>query len=198
MSLAGLGTIGSLFVGVLVGFFMALPPGPGITQLLAYAMAGKRKAGWKSAAGIILADLIIILFCLIFYSFISALSENRWVNMVAGAFLIGFAIKNLSGKKMEKGTQSHKPFSFSLKLTLLNPNIWLALVTVAALAFQDVASGLTLMIGIEIGTLAWFAILIQYANRIPDSRHILIQRYAMVFIALVGVYVMTTAMVGSI
>jgi threonine/homoserine/homoserine lactone efflux protein len=198
MNLEGLGLIGTLGLGSLVGFLITLPPGPGVTLVLAYALEGKKKTAWKAAAGLIVGEIMIVLFCMSTYSFISTLSENRWVHLIGGAFLLGFALINFSGKKLKAGKKKKSPFISNFKLTLLNPNIWLALVTLAALAFKDFQTGLTMLVGIELGAAGWFSFVIMFSNKIPDSRHLLIQRCAMSFIALMGVYVMTNALFGQL
>ena len=90
------GAVLSLFVGLLAGFFGAIPPGPINVTVIRKASARKEAEAIRVALGGALVDgLICALVAMGFGWALSALTAHRGVKLALALFLLGYGVKIL-------------------------------------------------------------------------------------------------------
>ncbi len=172
--------------GIFYGVLVSLPPGPSSFAVMQSAVEGKTWTAYKNVGGFILADLLVLLVSFGVLFQIGLSNESLLLKIAASLFLIVYGIKMF---KRELKTEA--PASKNFFLTLMNPGIWLANFAVLALAGQlELSDFWKYALGIQMGALIWYSILIWGLRRAQWFGRIFLHQIAPVLLLITGVAVL--------
>ena len=175
----------ALVLGFLVGFPIALSPGPIFFLVLRRTLARGWPSGFVSGLGVATGDATYAALAAFGVAAVTTflLAERRWIGLVGGiaiAVIGALALKrphpgpppegegNLQGGNLKGG----KEFVSILALTLSNPSTILSFSAVFAGLGIHVAGGwgsaLALVVGVWLGSLTWWVLLTGVANRVRE------------------------------
>ncbi|MFZ1684519.1 MAG: LysE family transporter [Candidatus Zixiibacteriota bacterium] len=158
------------FKGLVIGFAMAVPIGPAGVMVIRKTLSRGHIGGIVVGLGAATTDLIygsIAAFGLTFVSDV-ILGQQIWLRLVGGAVLVMLGIRSLRDKRQSLQTGDgneglFKAYVSGLLLSLTNPVTFLAFVAAFAafgLGYRlSVASSFILVIGVLIGSSAWFTVI---------------------------------------
>jgi threonine/homoserine/homoserine lactone efflux protein len=174
----------ALALGFLVGFPIAVSPGPIFFLVLRRTLARGWRSGLVSGLGVATGDATYAALAAFGVAAVTnvLIGQRRWIGLAGGIaiFLIGLwtlrgrpvpnpppeGEGNLGGGKLEGG----KEFGSMVALTLGNPSTILSFSAVFAGLGIHVAGGwgpqLALVVGVWLGSLAWWIILTGVASRV--------------------------------
>lgn len=165
--------MGLLFLkGLLMGFAIAAPVGPIGVLCIQRSLRDGFRIGLATGLGAALADgtygLIASLGLTAISSFLVA--EQSWIRFIGGIFLLYLGLKiarSHPGERAAESTPDHSPLHACLTtyaLTLTNPMTILSFVGIFAglgvgSVHADALSALLLVVGITLGSAAWWLLL---------------------------------------
>jgi threonine/homoserine/homoserine lactone efflux protein len=160
-----------LLKGLLIGFSIAAPVGPIGVLCIRRTLADGRAAGLMSGLGAATADALYGCIAGFGLTFISGLliSQQGWLRLIGGAFLLYLGIKTLLSRPAEQpasagGTGLARAYASTLLLTLTNPATILSFVAVfaglgLASAGGDYTAAVFLVLGVFVGSALWWLLL---------------------------------------
>jgi threonine/homoserine/homoserine lactone efflux protein len=170
---------GALFVkGLLFGFILAAVVGPMWVLCFRRTIASGALVGVVSGLGIATADGIYGAIAAFGLTAVSGflLGNSFWIGLVGAAFLIYLGIKALAARPMdlreEKADRTGlaRAFFSTLGLTLTNPPTILAFAAIFAglglVSSGDYAAAAWIVLGVFLGSAAWWTILAAAAGRL--------------------------------
>jgi threonine/homoserine/homoserine lactone efflux protein len=180
--------LGFLLKGVLVGIIIAVPTGPVGVLCIRRTIFHGRLAGFVSGLGAATADAIFGIIAGFGLSVISELllDYQQWLRIGGAVFLLFLGINAFTSDPLE-GTQNQRDpedlitdFASTFVLTITNPITILAFLAIfAAIGFSGAQATLgraaVLVLGVWIGSLAWWAALAFGAGAMRvsfDRRHL--------------------------
>ncbi len=180
----------SLVIGILAGFFGAIPPGPLNVTCLRKALQGRRREAYRVASGGAVVDAIVCLLIGLGLGWIlETVVTNPWVKGVLAVFVTGYGLKLLvldqkrdreafaaSNADGENGEAApRKPGILGVFTGLLqgaaNPALfvnWTILVSFLVghrLFHPSLPSALGFGVGVGLGVFGWFVLVIELADR---------------------------------
>ncbi|MEA2636308.1 MAG: hypothetical protein QOH92_3075 [Chloroflexota bacterium] len=175
----------ALALGFLVGFPIAVSPGPIFFLVLRRTLARGWRSGFVSGLGVATGDATYAALAAFGVAAVTTilLAERRWIGLAGGVAiaLIGtLALKRPlpdpppEGEgNMERGNlQGGKEFVSMVVLTLSNPSTILSFTAVFAGLDLHVTGGwgpaLALVVGVWLGSLAWWLVLTGVASRVRE------------------------------
>jgi threonine/homoserine/homoserine lactone efflux protein len=176
----------ALALGFLVGFPVALSPGPIFFLVLRRTVARGWRSGFASGLGVATGDATYAALAAFGVAAVTMflLAERRWIGLVGGIAIALIGLRTLrvsphpdpppegEGKLQGGNRQARKEFVSILALTLSNPSTILSFTAVFAGLGIDVAAGwgpaFALVIGVWLGSLAWWVVLTGGASRVRE------------------------------
>ena len=166
MDLAALGR------GALLGFSIAAPVGPIGVLCIRRTLAEGRLSGLATGLGAAVADGVYGAIAALGLTWVtSALVEHQaWIRVIGGAFLLWLGVRTFLAQPSTRAADSSASglagaFASTFVLTLTNPMTILSFVAVfaglglSAGATGSVASAMTLVAGVVLGSAAWWLLL---------------------------------------
>ena len=168
---------GLFLKGLAFGFILAATVGPMWVLCLRRTLAGGALAGLASGMGIAVADGIYGAVAAFGLTAISGflLGQKLWLGLAGAAFLLYLGVKTLLAKPVDTGgeaapTSLARSFLSTLGLTLTNPPTILAFAAIFAglglASSSDYASASLVVLGVFLGSAAWWVILAGAAGRL--------------------------------
>ena len=160
-----------LLKGLLIGFSIAAPVGPIGVLCIRRTLADGRLAGLLSGLGAASADALYGCVAGFGLTVVSnfLISQQNWIRLVGGLFLIFLGIKTLLAKPAGEAAQVQKKglpgaFVSTFLLTLTNPMTILSFTAVfaglgLASSVGDFSSAGILVLGVFCGSAAWWLLL---------------------------------------
>ena len=157
--------------GLIIGFSIAAPVGPIGILCIRRTLAEGRASGFLSGLGAATADALYGCVAGFGLTVISAflVDQRFWIQLTGGIFLLALGIKTLRATPAESaaaasGTGLAAGYASTLLLTLANPMTILSYAGIfAALGIADTGGDLSaaslLVLGVFIGSAAWWLIL---------------------------------------
>jgi len=157
--------------GLIIGFSIAAPVGPIGILCIRRTLAEGRASGFLSGLGAATADALYGCVAGFGLTVISAflVDQRFWIQLTGGIFLLALGIKTLRATPAESaaaasGTGLAAGYASTLLLTLANPMTILSFAGIfAALGIADTGGDLSaaslLVLGVFIGSAAWWLIL---------------------------------------
>lgn len=159
------------FRGLLIGFSIAAPVGPIGVLCIRRTLANGRASGLMSGLGAATADGVYGCVAGFGLTFISGIliDQQTWLRLFGGLFLCYLGIRTLLSKPAEQeakvsGTGLLGSYASTFLLTLTNPMTILSFVAIfAGLGLANTsgsyASALILVLGVFLGSAAWWLLL---------------------------------------
>lgn len=170
---------GALFIkGLVFGFILAAAVGPMWVLCFRRTIASGALVGLVSGMGIATADGIYGAIAAFGLTAVSGflLGHSLWIGLLGAAFLIYLGIKSLAAKPMDlrdekvDRTGLARAFFSTLGLTLTNPPTILAFAAIFAglglVSTADYAAAAWIVLGVFLGSAAWWTILAAAAGRL--------------------------------
>jgi threonine/homoserine/homoserine lactone efflux protein len=170
---------GALFTkGLVFGFILAAAVGPMWLLCFRRTIASGALMGLVSGMGIATADGIYGAIAAFGLTAVSGflLGHSLWIGLLGAAFLIYLGIKSLAAKPMDlrdekvDRTGLARAFFSTLGLTLTNPPTILAFAAIFAglglVSTADYAAAAWIVLGVFLGSAAWWTILAAGAGRL--------------------------------
>ncbi len=168
---------GLFLKGLAFGFILAATVGPMWVLCLRRTLAGGALAGLASGMGIAVADGIYGAVAAFGLTAISGflLGQKLWLGIAGAAFLLYLGVKTLLAKPADVSGDAApaslaKSFLSTLGLTLTNPPTILAFAAIFAglglASSDDYASASLVVLGVFLGSAAWWVILAAAAGRL--------------------------------
>lgn len=160
-----------LLRGLLIGFSIAAPVGPIGVLCIRRTLADGRLSGLVSGLGAATADMLYGCVAGFGLTFISSflVGQQLWLRLFGGLFLLYLGIKTLLSKPSEQAAKADGSGLFgayfsTFLLTVTNPLTILSFVAIfAGLGLANTnrsyASALVLVLGVFIGSAAWWLLL---------------------------------------
>src|SRR5438067_4727220 len=162
--------LGFLLKGMLVGLIIAVPTGPVGVLCIRRTIFHGRLAGFVSGLGAASADAIFGIIAAFGLSVISELllDYQQWLRLGGAGFLLFLGITAFASDPLE-GTQNQRDpedlfadYASTFALTITNPITILAFLAIfAAIGFAGdqatLATAATLVLGVWLGSLLWWA-----------------------------------------
>lgn len=180
----------SLVIGILAGFFGAIPPGPLNVTCLRKALQGRRREAYRVAVGGSVVDTLVCLLIGLGLGWIlEKFVTNPWVKAVLAVFVTGYGLKLLlvdqrkdreafaaANRSADNGdAKPRKPGVAGILTGLLqgaaNPALfvnWTLLISFLVghrLFHPSLASALGFAVGVGLGVFGWFSVLVELADR---------------------------------
>lgn len=201
----------ALVLGFLVGFPIALSPGPIFFLVLRRTLSRGWRSGFVSGLGVATGDATYAALAAFGVAAVTTvlLTERRWIGLVGGIVITLIGALTLKRPLPDpppegEGTlRAARTFFSILALTLSNPSTILSFTAVFAGLGLRVAAGwqpaLALVAGVFIGSVAWWLVLTGGANQLRERlTPSIIRGFGIVSgIALVGFGVVTIAVAFS-
>ena len=163
--------LGLFLRGLLIGFSIAAPVGPIGILCIRRTLTEGRASGFLSGLGAATADALYGCVAGFGLTVISRflVDQRFWIQLIGGIFLLALGIKTLRSAPAERaaaasGTGLAASYASTLLLTLTNPMTILSFAGIfAALGVADTGGDLAaagkLVLGVFIGSAAWWLIL---------------------------------------
>jgi len=161
---------------------MTIPPGPAGFAILQPSLSGHRRKAVLELLGFAAADLLVLLLC-VFNRQVLASTFDYWpLKLLAGVLLITLAIYLLFSKN-----NPNDWIGKSFWWTLLNPAVWFSNIALVGLgASMPTNYFVFYILGILLGYISWYALVISLASRIPPNFRQYIERAAIYCILVAG------------
>ena len=200
-----------LIKGIAIGFSIAAPVGPIGILCIRRTLAEGRAMGIASGFGAATADAIygcVAGFGLIFISQF-LIDQQIWLRIVGGIFLLYLGIKTFFVKNSEEVTQSAEnglagAYFSTFFLTLTNPMTIMSFAAIFAglgivNASGDYGSAIVLVLGVFIGSVAWWLLLSSgagfFQKRLNAKGLAWINRISGAIITGLGIFAITSLLV---
>lgn len=162
-----------LLLGLLTGFFLAIPPGPINFAIFEKSIHGQHRSAWRLMLGCVTGDAF---YCLMAVIYQLSTGLMRIINIAfsgfGSLFLIGLAIyytwfkrcpasASASGPPAEPDACHHGHFLSGVAISLANPFLILILIALTDLYYSlgwlvtNLGVNLAFIIGFQSGTLLW-------------------------------------------
>ena len=122
-----------LIIGVILGIYAGLSPGPLLVLLISQTVKHGYKEGIRVAFAPLISDIPIILICLLFLSVISSYNSILgMISIIGGIYLVYLAYESFETKVLIENMDLEKPKSLTkgVTLNLLNPAPYLFWITI--------------------------------------------------------------------
>jgi len=169
----------ALVLGFLVGFPIALSPGPIFFLVLRRTLARGWRSGLASGLGVATGDATYAALAAFGVAAVTTflLAERRWIGLVGGVAITLIGLRTLRRPHPDPWTphpdpppQGGREYFSILALTLGNPSTILSFAAVFAGLGIHIAGGwgsaLALVVGVWLGSLTWWVVLTGVANRV--------------------------------
>ncbi|HYE74899.1 MAG TPA: hypothetical protein VEF04_16280, partial [Blastocatellia bacterium] len=181
--------VSALARGFTSGFLFAIPPGPASTALL---QASSEKNRWKKAlrlcGEVLLSDLLILIAIVLAFQSLSSVLSSPWLKAAGGLFLLVFAIRQLFFKQPEL----NKPKMNLFWINLLNPAVWIALLTLVSLGSENGTIQWTFVLGFEAGVFVYYLFLFALSGQLSLKLQRAMHKGALVLIGIGGLWMLLT------
>lgn len=184
--------LASAALGLWLGVLFSIPPGPAGVIILRLSLRGARAAALRALLAFLAADVLVMLIGVLGVGSIAPWLLP-WLQAGAGLFLLLFAAsawRALGGGATEPAGTGLAATSAAavFRITLLNPAIWIGAASMLALApvERGLAVRLSLVAGLELGSLCWFLAVIAAAPRVPPPWRRRLEQAAVLVIGLSG------------
>ena len=193
-----------LIKGLLIGFSIAAPVGPIGVLTIKRTLTEGRISGFVTGMGAAFADTIYGIIAGFGLTAISSflLTQEFWIKLIGGLFLLYLGIKSFLTKPVSKAANVDSQgllnnFISTFFLTITNPTTILSFLSIfAGLGFgttkTDYSSSMTLVLGIFIGSALWWLILSSlvgfYQSKITPDRLIWINKLSGLIIISFGLF----------
>ncbi len=164
--------MGLFFEGIIIGFAIAAPVGPIGVLCIRRTLADGRASGFVSGLGAATADAVYCSVAALGLTFVANLlvGGELWLRLVGGAFLIFLGVKTFLALPAERAALAGRSgllgaYASTFFLTLTNPTTILSFAAifaglgVAGEANGDVLSAMSLVLGVFLGSAAWWFVL---------------------------------------
>jgi putative LysE/RhtB family amino acid efflux pump len=179
----------ALALGFLVGFPIALSPGPIFFLVLQRTLARGWRSGLASGLGVATGDATYAALAAFGVAAVTAflVAERRWIGLVGGIAILIIGVKGLKGphpalaRERGRGTELAgegkriglaATYGSMVALTLGNPSTILSFTAVFAGLGIHVSGGwgpaLALVAGVWLGSVAWWLVLTGVASRVRE------------------------------
>jgi threonine/homoserine/homoserine lactone efflux protein len=179
----------ALVLGFLVGFPIAVSPGPIFFLVLRRTLARGWTSGLASGLGVATGDATYAALAAFGVAAVTGflLAERRWIGLVGGIAITIIGIRMLSGPhpalprergrgnlspQRDPSPQEGREYVSMVALTLSNPSTILSFTAVFAGLGVHVAAGwgpaLALVVGVWLGSIVWWILLTGAASRIRE------------------------------
>ena len=162
-----------LFVkGVIIGFAIAAPVGPIGVLCIRRTLAEGRISGLVSGLGAATADAVYGAVAALGLTFVAEflVGGQGWLRLVGGAFLLFLGVRTFLARPADRAAPAARSglpgaYASALFLTLTNPTTILSFAAifaglgVAVGANGDVLSAMSLVLGVFLGSAAWWFVL---------------------------------------
>jgi threonine/homoserine/homoserine lactone efflux protein len=196
--------IASLGRGALLGFSIAAPVGPIGVLCIRRTLAEGRWSGLATGLGAAAADGVYGAIAALGLTWVTSLlvHQQAWIRGLGGAFLVWLGVTTFLARPSEgaadaKATGLASAFGTTFALTLTNPMTILSFVAVfaglglGAGASASMASSLALVVGVVLGSAAWWlllsAIVDRLRSRFDPTRMVWVNRVSGAIITAFGV-----------
>lgn len=198
--------------GIIVGFALAAPVGPLGVLCIRRTLAYGSKRGLIVGLGAAVADILYGIIAAFGITLISdfIIKEQQWIRLVGGFFLIILGYYTLrahpSVKKEINGGNGHvRAFFSTFIVALTNPITLFSFAAVfASIGLGEIKGdyiyGLFLVVGIFIGTMAWFSLLTTivrfFREKINTNGMSLVNKIAGAILIIFGVVAIYSSLTG--
>src|SRR5712692_8957798 len=171
----------ALILGFLVGFPIALSPGPIFFLVLRRTLARGWPSGFVSGLGVATGDATYAALAAFGVAAVTTflLAERRWIGLLGGIVITLIGLQTLRKSPLPdappqagEGNRLAASYGSMVALTLSNPSTILSFAAVFAGLGIHVAGGwgsaLALVVGVWLGSLAWWVLLTGVANRVRE------------------------------
>ena len=164
--------VGLFFKGVIIGFAIAAPVGPIGVLCIRRTLAEGRISGLVSGLGAATADALYGAVAALGLTFVAEVlvGGQGWLRLVGGAFLLFLGVRTFLARPADRAAPAARgglpgAYASTLFLTLTNPTTILSFAAifaglgVAVGANGDVLSAMSLVLGVFLGSAAWWFVL---------------------------------------
>ena len=130
--------LGAFALAMGMGVVLSITPGPAGLVILAHALEGASGRAWRALGALMLAELLAVAVTWCLLPRLSSEHTLHWLNLGAGAFMIGFGA--FAWRKVGRGRITTASNGTVFRITLLNPAVWLWVSTMLTLAATYVGS----------------------------------------------------------
>jgi threonine/homoserine/homoserine lactone efflux protein len=175
MRAAGLGrlkSVGLFLEGIVIGFAIAAPVGPIGVLCIRRTLAEGRVSGLVSGLGAATADALYGAVAALGLTFVAGflMGGQAWLRLVGGAFLLFLGVRTFLARPAERAAPDARSglpgaYASTFFLTLTNPTTILSFAAifaglgVAGDANGDALSAMLLVLGVFLGSAAWWFVL---------------------------------------
>jgi threonine/homoserine/homoserine lactone efflux protein len=165
-------SVGLFFKGVVIGFAIAAPVGPIGVLCIRRTLAEGRVSGLVSGLGAATADALYGAVAALGLTFVTEflVGGQAWLRLVGGAFLLFLGVRTFLARPAERAAPAARSglpgaYASTFFLTLTNPTTILSFAAifaglgVAGAASGDVLSAMLLVLGVFLGSAAWWFVL---------------------------------------
>lgn len=198
--------------GIVIGFSIAAPIGPIGLLCIQRTLARGRLSGFVTGLGAATADAIYASMGAFGLAFVAnfLVSEQVWLRLVGGAFLIFLGVRIALRKAVEKSSPADKnqrlanDYGTTVVLTLTNPTTIISFAAIFAglgLANQkgDYVGAAALVSGVFVGSTIWWLVLSSAVNtvrhKLSPSRMRLVNLLSGGLIVVYGAFVMASLVI---
>jgi threonine/homoserine/homoserine lactone efflux protein len=164
--------VGLFFKGIIIGFAIAAPVGPIGVLCIRRTLAEGRVSGLVSGLGAATADALYGAVAALGLTFVAELlmGGESWLRLVGGAFLVFLGVRTFLARPAERAAPAARSglpgaYASTLFLTLTNPTTILSFAAIfaglgaAGEANGDALSAMLLVLGVFLGSSAWWFVL---------------------------------------
>lgn len=200
-----------LIKGLIIGFSIAAPVGPIGVLTIKRTLSEGRLSGFVTGMGAALADSVYGIIAAFGLTAISSflLTQEFWIKLIGGLFLLFLGVKSLITKPASKAATVDSKglfnnFSSTFLLTITNPATILSFLAILAglglgTTKTDYSSSITLVLGIFFGSALWWLILSSvvssFQNKITPDRLIWINRLSGLIIISFGLFALYSCVI---
>ena len=165
-------SVGLFFEGIVIGFAIAAPVGPIGVLCIRRTLAEGRVSGLVSGLGAATADALYGAVAALGLTFVAEflMGGQAWLRLVGGAFLLFLGVRTFLARPAERAAPAARSglpgaYASTFFLTLTNPTTILSFAAifaglgVAGAASGDVLSAMLLVLGVFLGSAAWWFVL---------------------------------------
>lgn len=169
-----------LITGIMVGFLVAAPVGPGAVLCIQRTLLDGRLVGYATGVGAALADTVFGALTIFFVALVqSFLTEHRpTVQLISSLVLIGLGLRTILGRPNREARPARaaaidhltllQSFGSAFLVTIVNPITILAFISIfAAIRVSATVEGLLaswiIVLGVLAGALGWWWLLASIA-----------------------------------
>jgi threonine/homoserine/homoserine lactone efflux protein len=165
-------SVGLFFEGIVIGFAIAAPVGPIGVLCIRRTLAEGRVSGLVSGLGAATADALYGAVAALGLTFVTEflVGGQAWLRLIGGAFLLFLGVRTFLARPAERAAPAARSglpgaYASTFFLTLTNPTTILSFAAifaglgVAGAASGDVLSAMLLVLGVFLGSAAWWFVL---------------------------------------